>query len=114
MKQAIWISYDLGIKGDYPGLYRWLDLHKAKECGNSCAYLKYEFTDDIRTELKADLERNISFNPGDRIYVVISVIHQGKEQYLGQFLFGNRKASPWEGFAPNSDTTTDTTTEMPE
>jgi len=38
MKQTIWISYDLGLQGDYPGLYRWLDLHKAKECVNSSNY----------------------------------------------------------------------------
>ena len=27
MKKAIWISYDLGIGGDYDGLYRWLANH---------------------------------------------------------------------------------------
>ncbi|MBK8883947.1 MAG: hypothetical protein IPN67_16675 [Bacteroidales bacterium] len=63
MQEAIWISYDLGIKGDYPGLYRWLDSQKAKECGNSCAFLRYSFKSNLRTELKADLEKNISFKP---------------------------------------------------
>jgi hypothetical protein len=25
MNKTVWISYDLGIKGDYPGLYRWIE-----------------------------------------------------------------------------------------
>lgn len=35
MKQLIWISYDLGVSGDYENLYAWLDDHGAKECGQS-------------------------------------------------------------------------------
>lgn len=29
--RTIWISYDLGVQGDYEGLYGWLDTHKARE-----------------------------------------------------------------------------------
>ncbi len=25
MKKALWISYDIGVRGDYEGLYAWLD-----------------------------------------------------------------------------------------
>ena len=32
---TVWISYDLGIRGDYEGLYAWLDSHRAKECGDA-------------------------------------------------------------------------------
>ena len=32
---TIWISYDLGVRGDYEGLYAWLDSHGAKECGDT-------------------------------------------------------------------------------
>jgi hypothetical protein len=37
MHTVMWMSYDLGVKGDYEGLYAWLDDHEAKECGNSVA-----------------------------------------------------------------------------
>ena len=37
MKKFIWLSYDLGIGGDYESLYSWLDNHEAKECGDSVA-----------------------------------------------------------------------------
>lgn len=29
----MWLGYDLGVKGDYPGLYAILDDHDAIECG---------------------------------------------------------------------------------
>jgi len=32
MKSAVWISFDLDIKGDYKGFYAWLDNHGAREC----------------------------------------------------------------------------------
>ena len=41
MKRAIWISYDFGVRGDYEGIYTWLDDHGAIECGDSIAFLKY-------------------------------------------------------------------------
>lgn len=41
MTKAIWISYDLGIGGDYDGLYRWLANHKAVECGDGLAFFNY-------------------------------------------------------------------------
>ncbi|MHB9292468.1 hypothetical protein Holit_01566 [Hollandina sp. SP2] len=37
MSTRVWLSYDLGIKGDYANLYIWLDEHKALECGDSIA-----------------------------------------------------------------------------
>ena len=43
MNKALWLSYDLGVKGDYEGLYAWLDDHNAEECGNSVAFLHYEY-----------------------------------------------------------------------
>jgi len=89
MKQAIWISYDLGIKGDYPELYRWLDTHKAKECGNSFAYITYQYNTDISKELKADLIKNIAFNPGDRIYALVLEKHEGKDQYYSMPFLNN-------------------------
>jgi hypothetical protein len=107
MKQSIWISYDLGIKGDYSGLYKWLDTHKSKECGNSVAYLSYDFKSDLITELTSDLKNNIEFKNGDRIYIITSIIKDGKPQNVGKYLIGNRKASPWEGYAPVDENLTD-------
>ena len=37
MHTVMWMAYDLGVKGDYEGLYAWLDDHSAAECGNSVA-----------------------------------------------------------------------------
>ena len=42
MKKSVWISYNLGIKGDYQSLYEWLDNHEAKECGYSLVFLIYK------------------------------------------------------------------------
>ena len=39
MESFVWMSYDLGVSGDYEGLYAWLDDHNAKECGNSVAWV---------------------------------------------------------------------------
>ncbi|PTB97059.1 hypothetical protein C9994_04595 [Marivirga lumbricoides] len=100
-KKAIWISYDLGIKGDFPGLYAWLDNNDAKEAGNSVAFLNYEFngTDaELLSTLKKDLEKNVAFKPGDRVYVVRMRLDEGVQKISGKFIIGNRRASPWEGY----------------
>lgn len=99
MKQAIWISYDLGVKGDYQSLYEWLDLKKAAECGNSVAFLRYEFKDDLIKELKEDLESKINFSNGDRIYIIFS--NKEDSKIKGTFIRGGRKSNPWTGYAPN-------------
>ena len=33
----IWLSFDLGVSGDYEGTYAWLDDKSARECGSSVA-----------------------------------------------------------------------------
>ncbi|OYT14342.1 MAG: hypothetical protein B6I19_00290 [Bacteroidetes bacterium 4572_114] len=99
--QSVWMSYDLGIKGDYPGLYKWLDTNEAKECGNSVTYFKYKFSSDVMTELINDLQENIEFKNGDRVYAIFKhKNNDGKISTVGKFIIGNRKASPWEGYAP--------------
>ena len=40
MEKAIWLSYDLGIQGDYESLYQWLDSQGAIERGDSVAFFK--------------------------------------------------------------------------
>lgn len=98
-KKSIWISYDLGIRGDFPGLYKWLDDHNAKEAGNSIAYLMYEYKGNNLLEvLKKDLEKNVQFKPGDRIYVIRMRQDNGIHKISGKFIIGHRKASPWVGY----------------
>lgn len=94
---TIWISYDLGVRGDYEGLYAWLDEHDAKECGDSLAVLKYEHAGDLLTAVKQDLEGAVGVNNKTRIYV----IHREPETKLmkGRFVIGGRRASPWDGYA---------------
>jgi hypothetical protein len=94
MEKLLWISYDLGVKGDYENLYAWLDNHGAKECGDSVAVLTYNFQDDLIEELKDDLENNISSMKHDRIYI----IWRERSKIRGRFLFGARKAPPWTGY----------------
>jgi hypothetical protein len=108
MKRTVWLSYDLGIKGDYPGLYKWLDSHKAKECGNSTAYFIYEFKSEVSTELAEDLKINIEFKSGDRIYIIANISKDTEPPKIsGKFIIGNRKASPWEGYSPVEDNVSD-------
>jgi hypothetical protein len=107
MKKSVWISYDLGIKGDYQGLYSWFDDHNAIECGNSVAYIQYEVKKEINliSELKTDLEINVDFKPGDRIYVVSrGALSEGKP-VRGEFIIGKRKSNPWEGYGSKTDDT---------
>ena len=102
--KAVWISYDLGIKGDYEGLYYWLDLHKARECVGNLAFLKFK-TEDSDLDLIANLEKSIQeaveINKRSRIYIIF----YGKQKRMrGRYLFGNRMASPWLGYAPSEST----------
>jgi len=94
MNKALWLSYDLGVKGDYEGLYAWLDDHNAEECGNSVAFLHYEYYTELFSELKDDLTRNVNLGKRDRIYIIWSE----NQKMKGQFLFGKRKSAPWVGF----------------
>lgn len=105
MKKSVWISYDLGVKGDYEGLYSWLDDHDAIECGNSVAFVRFEIKSEseLLQKLKKDLEARISFKPGDRIYVVRNEKEKSARTAKGSFLIGKRKSSPWEGYGSKVD-----------
>lgn len=102
MKKTFWISYDLNLKGDYPGLYSWLDAIGAKECGDSIAFISKEYPDDddFIEALKKEIQENIQINKSDRIYLIH--FDDKTEKIKGRYLFGNRKRAPWEGFAPES------------
>ena len=96
-KMAIWISYDLGIRGDYPSLYSWLDENDATECGNSIAFLRYSYKKDLLKELKDDLKNAGAVGEKSRVYVVY--LNSEKHRVQGRFLMGGRKSPPWAGFA---------------
>ena len=52
MKQWVFLSYDLGFQGNYSELYKWLDTHKAQECGDSYCRFIYEFKSiAVRTDV---------------------------------------------------------------
>jgi len=53
------VSYDLGVQGDYPGIYSWLDEHQATECGDNLAFLNYEYAGSLLEALTADLKRSV-------------------------------------------------------
>ncbi len=96
MKKTMWLSYDLGVQGDYESLYAWLDEHAAKECGDSVAHLEYNYEGDFIESLKKDLAARVALK-NSRIYVV----HRDGERMKGTFLFGKRKAAPWTGYGPS-------------
>ena len=105
MEIGVWLSYDLGIKGDYQNLYAWLDDQNAIECGNSIAYFKFNATSyaSIEKDIQKSLKSKITFNLGDRIYIV-SKREIGEEiRTIGRFIIGKRKSNPWEGFGSKSD-----------
>jgi hypothetical protein len=96
MISTVWISYDLGVRGDYEGLYAWLDDNKAKECGSSIALVKYSHDNDLIEKIKKELQSGIEINKNTRIYVVYRDRSTNKNK--GKFIFGKRKAAPWVGF----------------
>ena len=116
MKITFYINFDLNIRGDYKGLYKWLDKIKAEERGSNYAIIKdYEFPETEMVGLTKIYEKNNAFakylrneikkfvNVGnsDRIYLTIAMI--GTDHIGGIFLFGRRQSSPWEGAYVDED-----------
>lgn len=103
-KQKFWLSYDLGVSGDYEGLYRWLDQHEAEECGDSLAFLSFLYHDHEKKDfigvLREEMEKAFEINNKTRCYIIWK---DEKNQIRGSFLFGNRKRPPWTGFAVNQE-----------
>jgi len=97
MKQLIWISYDLGIDGDYESLYHWLDSKSARECGDNIAVLSYEYSNSLLSDIKRDLKKSVGLRDKDRVYI----IYRDKKTKLlkGKFIVGKRKLAPWKGYS---------------
>ena len=94
MKKIIYLSYDLGVNGDYPSLYQWLAGRKAKECGDSLCRFVYEFktinknetNDDTKKalmEIQQDLKESVKIKQGTRIYVCSDFFHNDKVKLTG-------------------------------
>ncbi len=96
MTKWVWMSFDLGVSGDYEGMYAWLDNHAAKECGDSVALVVYESQGDLVSELRKDLKKSVKFTPRSRIYVIY--LGQNSAKIVGTWLFGKRKQAPWTGY----------------
>jgi hypothetical protein len=97
MKKAIWLSFDLGVKGDYENLFKWLDEREAKECGDNMAYLHFEGKGDVFSEVRDSLYISVKMNDASRFYL-IATGEDGK--ISGSFIIGGRKSPPWTGYDP--------------
>jgi hypothetical protein len=107
MKTSIWMSFDLGIQGDYDGLYQWLDSHGAIECGENVAYFKMESNaSDVGEDIKKQLQGIVKDGPKTRIYIIrrVKMPNNKDTKMMGRFIFGQRKAPVWAGFAPKAAT----------
>jgi hypothetical protein len=96
-KSTVWISYDLGVRGDYENLYAWLDAHGAKECGDSLAVLTFEYKGSLADELKSELKKAFAVDKRTRVYVVYR--ERTTNRNKGIFLFGGRRSPAWTGYS---------------
>lgn len=96
MKSAIWISYDLGVRGDYESLYAWLDDHGAQECGDSLAFLNYTHSGSLVASVTKEIRKTLRTTKLTRIYLIYRDPETRKIK--GTFLLGGRKAAPWSGY----------------
>ena len=104
MKKTIWVSFELGVSGDYEGMYAWLDGHGGKECGDSIAVIEYEPRKDLLAELKSDIQQSVEMDKKSRVYVIY---RSDDSKMKGTFLFGRRKQAPWTGYGASSEESSD-------
>jgi hypothetical protein len=91
----ILVTYDLGLRGNYEDLYRWLDELGAKECGDNCATF---LSDKTREQIRAELSKFLGKK--DRIYLINRINKGGKTFTNGKFIIGKRmKTPPWAGYS---------------
>jgi hypothetical protein len=97
MKRAIWICYDLGVRGSYESLYTWLDEHEAQDCCGNVAFLKYEDNAALVESITAEIREVLKASPHSRIYLIYR--DDKTKTIKGTFIMGSRKAAAWSGFA---------------
>jgi hypothetical protein len=112
VKKTIFITFELGMRGDYESLYKWLDEKKAEERGYGVAIIKeYVIDTSIKKDIdflrlvKKELTQKVSFGNTDRVYM----IWNGFENNLikAGFIYGKAKQAPWTGFAEKDIDTID-------
>lgn len=89
MKFRYWLSFDLGLRGNFEDLYEWLDTIDAKECGDSVATF---VTEKNREQITEELSTLL----GEKARVYIIGKFDGKVR--GRFIVGKRKRAPWAGY----------------
>jgi hypothetical protein len=98
IKKRVWISYDLGIVGDYESLYWWLDEQNAKECGLNVATFELEVAEEnLVSYLQENISKQVKIEKNNRLYLIYLQTSTGKMK--GEFLFGSRKRAIWQGYA---------------
>ncbi len=110
IKKGIWISYDFGLKGDYTGLFTWLDNYQAVECGHGLAFFKYNFdsnqSSDLIKKITSEIKEYVKLSKSDRVYIIWK--DNATNKVKGEFISGSRKQAPWEGYGKlKEDVTTD-------
>jgi hypothetical protein len=100
-KTRYWISFDLGLMGDYSHFYEWLDSQDAQECGSGLASL---VSSQTRDQIIAEIQSILKGSPRARAYL-ISIQPDGR--FGGKFVAGGRKAAPWAGFAVHATNVVD-------
>ena len=101
-----WISFDLGLNGDYEPLYAWLDIQDyqergdgqgAKECGDNLAtFVSDKSREQIERELSTLLGKRARKIPAAQVNPRIYII---STKDGGKFILGKRKFAPWKGYA---------------
>ena len=102
MEKTYWLSYDLGVGGNYEKLYGWLDDHNAVPCGESVAFFKYSYNkdEDPDKKLKQDLIDSLDLKAGNKLYLIRR--KEGEDKTVGSFIYGKRSAAPWKGFGSST------------
>lgn len=102
--KSFWLSYDFGLRGNYNGLFNFLDNFNAKECGNGLSYFIYDNPnllniEELLKKLQSEIMEKVAPSDSDRIYI----IWKNDEMAIkGKFLFGKRKQAPWIGYGDRS------------
>ena len=105
MESTVWLNYDLGIRGDHRGLFRLLDSLGAKECGVNQAVFKFHHSGNLVDELKQKLSNEVKLDDHSKIYVAYR--DNDAQKNRGTFIVGNRRQSPWSGYASATEPTFD-------
>ena len=89
VKQRYWLSFDLGLRGNYEELFEWLDNLGAKECADNLATFTSNKT---REQIKRELVQFLGADRNVRVYII-------DRNHGAIFLLGKRKAAPWVGYS---------------